>query len=88
LGYLTCFDQLAEAKWYLALTTYLLPERLRGEFGLVFGEREQLSMKFGTRADTKSLIALIDSAADWTPKNRGGEARQKRAAVARMALQR
>ena len=40
-----------------------------------------------TLVDTKSLIALIDSAADWTPKNRGGEARQKRAAVARTALQ-
>jgi uncharacterized protein (DUF2236 family) len=31
-------------KWYLALTTHLLPERLREEFGLVFGEREQRSM--------------------------------------------
>ncbi len=31
-------------KWYLALTTHLLPERLRGEFGLTFGEREQRSM--------------------------------------------
>jgi uncharacterized protein (DUF2236 family) len=31
-------------KWYLALTTQLLPERLRGEFGLSFGEREQRSM--------------------------------------------
>jgi len=30
--------------WYLALTTHLLPERLRGEFGLVFGERDQRSM--------------------------------------------
>jgi uncharacterized protein (DUF2236 family) len=30
--------------WYLALTTHLLPERLRGEFGLAFGEREQRSM--------------------------------------------
>jgi uncharacterized protein (DUF2236 family) len=26
------------------LTTHLLPERLRGEFGLSFGEREQRSM--------------------------------------------
>jgi uncharacterized protein (DUF2236 family) len=31
-------------KWYLALTTHLLPERLRAEFGFVFGEREQRSM--------------------------------------------
>jgi uncharacterized protein (DUF2236 family) len=31
-------------KWYLALTAHLLPERLRGEFGLTFGEREQRSM--------------------------------------------
>ena len=31
-------------KWYLALTTHLLPERLRGEFGLSFGERDQRSM--------------------------------------------
>jgi uncharacterized protein (DUF2236 family) len=31
-------------KWYLALTAHLLPERLRGEFGLIFGEREQRSM--------------------------------------------
>ena len=36
--------RLRAPKWYLALTTYLLPERLRGEFGLVFGEREQRSM--------------------------------------------
>jgi uncharacterized protein (DUF2236 family) len=31
-------------KWYLALTIHLLPERRRGEFGFVFGEREQRSM--------------------------------------------
>jgi hypothetical protein len=31
-------------KWYLSLTIHLLPERLRGEFGFVFGEREQRSM--------------------------------------------
>src|ERR1700732_1460934 len=36
--------KLRAPKWYLALTTHLLPERLRGEFGLVFGEREQRSM--------------------------------------------
>jgi uncharacterized protein (DUF2236 family) len=32
-------------KWYLALTAHLLPERLRAEFGLSFGEREARSMK-------------------------------------------
>jgi uncharacterized protein (DUF2236 family) len=31
-------------KWYLALTTHLLPEQLRGEFGLSFGESEARSM--------------------------------------------
>jgi uncharacterized protein (DUF2236 family) len=36
--------RLRAPKWYLALTTHLLPERLRGEFGLVFGERELRSM--------------------------------------------
>jgi len=30
-------------RWYLALTAHLLSERLRREFGLVFGEREQRS---------------------------------------------
>lgn len=36
--------RLRAPKWYLALTAHLLPERLREEFGLVFGEREQRSM--------------------------------------------
>jgi len=36
--------KLRATKWYLALTTHLLPERLRREFGLVFGEREQRSL--------------------------------------------
>jgi uncharacterized protein (DUF2236 family) len=31
-------------KWYLALTAHLLPERLRAEFGLAFGDREARSM--------------------------------------------
>src|SRR5260370_36483322 len=31
-------------RWYLALPAHLLPERLRGEFGLSFGECEQRSM--------------------------------------------
>jgi uncharacterized protein (DUF2236 family) len=39
-----CATKLRAPKWYLALTTHLLPEQLRGEFGLVFGEREQRSM--------------------------------------------
>src|SRR5260370_23542358 len=44
-GVQTCALPILRApKWYLALTTHLLPERLRGEFGLVFGEREQRSM--------------------------------------------
>jgi uncharacterized protein (DUF2236 family) len=36
--------KLRPPKWYLALTTYLLPDRLREEYGLVFGEREQRRM--------------------------------------------
>src|SRR5258706_14865905 len=39
-----CATKLRAPKWYLALTTHLLPERLRGEFGLSFGERDQRSM--------------------------------------------
>jgi hypothetical protein len=35
-----------------------------------------------TLVDTKSLIALIDSATDWTPKNRGQEARARRKEIA------
>ena len=31
-------------RWYRALTAYLLPERLRQQFGFEFGEREQRSM--------------------------------------------
>src|SRR3954470_11178926 len=40
-----------------------------------------------TLVDTKSLIALIESAKDWTPKPRGGEARAARKTAARAALQ-
>jgi hypothetical protein len=36
-----------------------------------------------TLVDTKSLIALIDAAEDWTPKSRGAEARAKRREIAR-----
>jgi uncharacterized protein (DUF2236 family) len=37
--------RLRPPKWYLALTAHLLPERLRDEFGLRFGERERRSVK-------------------------------------------
>lgn len=40
-----------------------------------------------TLVDTKSLIALIESARDWTPKQRGGEACAARKAAAGAALQ-
>lgn len=36
-----------------------------------------------TLVDTKSLIALIEDAADWSPTNRGAEARAKRCEIAR-----
>lgn len=39
-----------------------------------------------TLVDTKSLIALADAADDWTPKNVGKEAREKRKQIARAAL--
>lgn len=35
-----------------------------------------------TLVDTQSLIALIDSAADWSPRNRGAEARARRKEIA------
>jgi hypothetical protein len=40
-----------------------------------------------TLVDTKSLIALIESAESWTPYDRGKEARAKRKEIARAALQ-
>lgn len=40
-----------------------------------------------TLVDTTSLIALADSAQDWTPKDLGKEARAKRTEIARTALQ-
>lgn len=40
-----------------------------------------------TLVDTKSLIALIESAENWTPYDRGKEARAKRKEIARAALQ-
>ena len=40
-----------------------------------------------TLVDTKSLVALADSAADWAPQSRGKEARAKRKSIERSALQ-
>jgi hypothetical protein len=40
-----------------------------------------------TLVETKSLIALVDSAAAWTPYDRGKEARAARKTAARAALQ-
>jgi len=40
-----------------------------------------------TLVDTQSLIALAESASDWTPKDRGKEARARRAEIARLAGQ-
>lgn len=40
-----------------------------------------------TLVDTKSLIALVESAEKWTPYDRGKEARAKRKEIARAALQ-
>lgn len=40
-----------------------------------------------TLVDTKSLIALLETAQAWTPRNRGREAREKRKQIARAALQ-
>ncbi|WP_156041775.1 helix-turn-helix domain-containing protein [Bradyrhizobium sp. URHD0069] len=40
-----------------------------------------------TLVETKSLIALIESAEDWTPYDRGKEARAKRKEIARAAMQ-
>jgi hypothetical protein len=55
-----------------------------------FSDGGQLKLRnFGGRTlvDTKSLIALIETAEDWTPKKRGQEARAKRKEIARTALQ-
>lgn len=54
-----------------------------------FSEAGRLKLRdFGGRTlvDTKSFIALIDSANDWTPRDRGREARAKRSEIARAAL--
>lgn len=39
-----------------------------------------------TLVETKSLIALVDSAEEWAPSDRGKEARAKRKELARAAL--
>jgi len=55
-----------------------------------FSDAGRLKLRnFGGRTlvDTKSLIALIETAEDWTPKKRGEEARAKRKGVARAAFQ-
>lgn len=55
-----------------------------------FSDAGRLKLRnFGGRTlvDTKSLIALIETAEDWTPKKRGQEARAKRKETARTAFQ-
>jgi hypothetical protein len=55
-----------------------------------FSESGQLKLRgFGGRTlvDTPSFIALLATAEDWTPKNRGQEARAKRREIARTAMQ-
>ena len=55
-----------------------------------FSDAGQLKLRdFGGRTlvDTQSLIALINSAKAWTPRDRGSEARAKRKQIARTALQ-
>lgn len=55
-----------------------------------FSDAGRLKLReFGGRTlvDTKSLVELVETAADWTPKNRGAEARAKRQEVARAAFQ-
>lgn len=39
-----------------------------------------------TLVETQSLIALLNAAPEWTPRNRGAEAREKRKEIARAAL--
>jgi hypothetical protein len=55
-----------------------------------FSDANRLKLReFGGRTlvDTPSFIALLATADDWTPKNRGREARAKRSEIARAALQ-
>ncbi len=54
-----------------------------------FSDAGRLKLRdFGGRTlvDTQSLIALINSAKDWTPRDRGSEARAKRKEVAAAGL--
>ncbi len=55
-----------------------------------FSDAGRLKLReFGGRTlvDTPSFIALLATAEDWTPKDRGKEARAKRREIARAALQ-
>ena len=55
-----------------------------------FSDAGSLKLReFGGRTlvDTPSFVALIATAKDWTPKDRGKEARAKRKEIARAALQ-
>jgi hypothetical protein len=55
-----------------------------------FSDAGSLKLReFGGRTlvDTPSFVALLATAKDWTPKNRGQEARAKRREIARAALQ-
>jgi hypothetical protein len=54
-----------------------------------FSDAGRLKLReFGGRTlvDTPSFVALIATAENWTPKNRGQEARAKRKEIARAAL--
>jgi hypothetical protein len=55
-----------------------------------FSDAGRLKLReFGGRTlvDTPSFIALLATADDWKPKNRGHQARAKRSEIARAALQ-
>lgn len=55
-----------------------------------FSDAGQLKLReFGGRTlvDTQSFIDLLGTAKDWTPRNRGQEARAKRKELARAAMQ-
>jgi hypothetical protein len=54
-----------------------------------FSDAGKLKLReFGGRTlvDTRSFIALLETAKDWTPRNRGQEARAKRKEIAQRAL--
>lgn len=56
-----------------------------------FSDQGRLRFRvFGGRTlvDTKSLIALVDTAQEWVPRDRGKEARAQRRKSARCALER